>query len=92
MRIVPHFRNVTGYYHSPDASTSAFNSPFCLPFALNLCSNQPSGSLNFSRLDSSRLEIVGGDGTDFPSTTVFYAVNWNVLKIENGMGGLMYSN
>jgi hypothetical protein len=25
-------------------------------------------------------------------TGTFYAVNWNVLKIENGMGGLMYSN
>lgn len=92
MRIIPHFRNVPGYYHSPDAADGQDGTPFCLPFALNLCSNQPSGSLNFSRLDSSRLEIVGGGGTAFPPTTVFYAVNWNVLKIENGMGGLMYSN
>ena len=50
MRIIPHFRNVPGYYHSPDAGDGNDDSPFCLPFALNLCSNQPSGSLNFSRL------------------------------------------
>ncbi len=92
MRIDPHFKDVTGYYHSPDAADLGVTNPFCLPFALNLCSNQPSGSLNFSRLDSSRLEIVGGTATNIPSSTVFYAVNWNVLKIENGMGGLMYSN
>lgn len=92
MRIIPHFRNVPGYYHSPDAADGQDGTPFCLPFALNLCSNQPSGSLNFSRLDSSRLEIVTSAATGFKTDTIFYAVNWNVLKIENGMGGLMYSN
>ena len=97
MRMAPHFVSSPGYYHAPDASDG---SVFCVPFALNLCSNQPSGSLNFSRLDSSRLEvqspnavfddIAAAAGRKTP--TAFYAVNWNVLKIENGMGGLMYSN
>ena len=97
MTIDPHFSRVSGYYHAGTTFTgSEGGTAFCIPFALNLNSNQPSGSLNFSRLDSSRLEIT------FPSTdtfnavagqrTVFYAVNWNVLKIEDGMGGLMYSN
>lgn len=112
MSIDPHYRQMSGYYHSPDCFDG---SKFCIPFALNLCSNQPSGSLNFSRLDSSRLEImqfdstlaVAGTGTagtfpdsgslallssGLPDERSFYAVNWNVLKIENGMGGLMYSN
>ena len=97
MTINPHFNLVPGYYHSGESSTHLERAAaFCIPFALNLCSNQPSGSLNFSRLDSSRLEIT------FPSTgvfnaaagarAIFNAVNWNVLTIENGMGGLMYSN
>jgi hypothetical protein len=88
MNIDPHFRTMTGYYHSPDCFDADM---FCLPFALNLCSNQPSGSLNFSRLDSSRLEIMQSPANNI-FTGTFYAVNWNVLKIENGMGGLMYSN
>jgi len=99
MRISPHWRQVPGYYHSPDCGDNGISQPFCIPFALNLCSNQPSGSLNFSRLDSSRLEIVTSgmsfekDETDTGGDSKsYYAVNWNVLKIENGMGGLMYSN
>ena len=89
MRIDPHFNLVPGYYHAPDCSDG---SAFCVPFALNISSGQPSGSLNFSRLDSSRLEIVTQGSGNFAAGSTFYAVNWNVLKIENGMGGLMYSN
>ena len=89
MTLDPHFRTLNGYYHSPDCFDADM---FSIPFALNLCSNQPSGSLNFSRLDSSRLEIMQSDTPNAKFTGTFYAVNWNVLKIENGMGGLMYSN
>jgi hypothetical protein len=93
MQITPHFRQVTGYYHSPESADGGVAQPLTIPFALNLCSSQPSGSLNFSRLDSSRLEIAGAGTAAFVSTAKpYYAVNWNVLKIENGMGGLMYSN
>ena len=89
MRIDPHFTEVPAYYHAPACGEG---SVFCVPFALNITSGQPSGSLNFSRLDSSRLEIVTQGSGSFAAASVFYAVNWNVLKIENGMGGLMYSN
>ena len=92
MNIDPHFTTVPGFNHSPacyDGGATA--EPLCIPFALNLTSYQPSGSLNFSRLDSSRLEVMTA-GAAFTADMPFYAVNWNVLKIENGMGGLMYSN
>jgi hypothetical protein len=48
---------------------------------------QPTGTLNFSRLDSARIV---NDRND--SDEDIYAVNYNVLRIENGMGGLLYSN
>jgi len=48
---------------------------------------QPTGSLNFSRLDSARIV---SETASFKDT--IYAVNYNILRIENGMGGLMYSN
>ena len=89
MRIEPHFTDVPAYYHAPACGDG---SVFCVPFALNISSGQPSGSLNFSRLDSARLEVVTQGSGSFVADSVFYAVNWNVLKIENGMGGLMYSN
>jgi hypothetical protein len=59
-------------------------------FALKPEEHQPSGTCNFSRIDSSQLIIEGGlAGT---RTLYVYAVNYNVLRIMSGMGGLAYSN
>jgi len=56
-------------------------------FALKPEEHQPSGTCNFSRIDAAHL-------TFSASTTVqkIYAVNYNVLRIMSGMGGLAYSN
>ena len=59
-------------------------------FALKPEEHQPSGTCNFSRIDTAILELTG-----FGNTTVkgeIYAVNYNVLRIMSGMGGLAYSN
>ena len=70
-------------------------------FALKPEEHQPSGTCNFSRIDTAQLEftnIIGGGGTncvvsEFPDTeSNIYAVNYNVLRIMSGMGGLAYSN
>ena len=55
-------------------------------FALKPEEHQPSGTCNFSRIDSAHLV-----GTVSQSLYV-YAVNYNVLRIMSGMGGLAYSN
>jgi hypothetical protein len=60
---------------------------FLYPFCLDTSKVQPTGSLNFSRLDSARLVNDTANSSDD-----IYAVNYNILRIENGMGGLMYSN
>ena len=56
---------------------------------------QPSGSLNFSRIDNAELQVrVNEDyvkSTD-QGTIFVYAINYNILKIQSGMGGLAYSN
>jgi hypothetical protein len=57
-------------------------------FALKPEEHQPSGTCNFSRIDNAQLTS-GSGGT--ASVTV-YAVNYNVLRIMSGMGGLAYSN
>jgi len=87
----PNYTAVTSYYHttsSKDAAASGENDKFFLyPFCLDTSKVQPTGSLNFSRLDSARLVNDTANSDDD-----IYAVNYNVLRIENGMGGLMYSN
>jgi len=55
-------------------------------FALKPEEHQPSGTCNFSRIDNAQLV---GAGTD---ADVVFAVNYNVLRIMSGMGGLAYSN
>ena len=69
-------------------------------FALKPEDHQPSGTLNMSRIDTATLMVntksvvTGASGS--PSATFdginIYAVNYNVLRILSGMGGLAYSN
>ena len=63
-------------------------------FALKPEEHQPSGTCNFSRIDSTRLsfnKLYAGTSADAINLVV-YAVNYNVLRIMSGMGGLAYSN
>ena len=57
-------------------------------FALKPEEHQPSGTCNFSRIDTAKL--VTGDALEAYDN--IYAVNYNVLRIMSGMGGLAYSN
>ena len=72
-------------------------------FSLKPEDHQPSGTLNLSRIDSAMLNLniyntpsamsVTGKTYDSSKSTLFvYAVNYNVLRILSGMGGLAYSN
>ena len=57
-------------------------------FCLKPGEHQPSGSCNFSRIDNARLVISGGSSTGLH----VFALNYNVLRVMSGMGGLTYSN
>ena len=74
-------------YTSTLSATGENDKFFLYPFCIDTSKVQPTGSLNFSRLDSARLVNDTANSDDD-----IYAVNYNVLRIENGMGGLMYSN
>jgi hypothetical protein len=60
-------------------------------FALKPEEHQPSGTCNFSRIDNAILEAEGSQ-QDPGYPFYIYAVNYNVLRIMSGMGGLAYSN
>jgi hypothetical protein len=72
-----------------DTSTSGCHSDSIAvySFALKPEEHQPSGTCNFSRIDNAQLVSDG----DSDAATMF-AVNYNVLRIMSGMGGLAYSN
>jgi hypothetical protein len=55
-------------------------------FALKPEEHQPSGTCNFSRIDNARF-VLGAK-----LALNIYAINYNVLRIMSGMGGLAYSN
>ena len=57
-------------------------------FALKPEEHQPSGTCIFSRIDNAQLKVTHTKETGF----TIYAVNYNVLRIMSGMGGLAYSN
>jgi len=66
-------------------------------FALKPEEHQPSGTCNFSRIDNAVVtNSLIRTGPTISSTGdgggVCYAVNYNVLRIMSGMGGLAYSN
>ena len=52
---------------------------------------QPSGTCNFSIIDNSDLFVTYKDNI-LESKTRVYAINYNILNIKNGMGGIAYSN
>lgn len=67
-------------------------------FALKPEEHQPSGTCNFSRIDTAHL-LITLDGSlpishedDQTYDVRVYAINYNILRIMSGMGGLAYSN
>ena len=87
----PHFNLAPYYFHAPFNTDPLSGTPtgFLYAFCLETNKLQPSGTLNFSRLDSARLITSEPNGFDQADV---YAVNYNVLRIQNGMGGLLYAN
>jgi hypothetical protein len=91
---------VTFYGVLPDvAFPTAFNPINVYSFALQPEEHQPSGTCNFSRIDTTTLvfdSITTGGAARPSKATPFsfriYAVNYNIFRVMSGMGGLAYSN
>jgi hypothetical protein len=87
-----YFSKVQPYqHHSRTPSTGIC----CYSFALRPEEHQPSGTCNFSRIDKATLQLTVSLNTVTGSRTAqvrVYALNYNVLRVMSGMGGLAYSN
>jgi hypothetical protein len=83
-----YFNLVQPYQHHTNVPATGIN---CYSFALKPEDHQPSGTCNFSRIDNATLQLTHTGATGASKVRV-YAVNYNVLRIMSGMGGLAYSN
>ena len=85
-----YFRLVQNCQHMDASPTKTI---YTYSFALRASEHQPSGTCNMSRIDNATLNITFGTNQKANSRTLkLYAVNYNVLRIMSGMGGLAYSN
>ena len=87
-RLGSYFNLVQPYQHHTRVPSST--GVFVYSFALKPEEHQPSGTCNFSRIDNATLNMTWS-GTA-PATLKVFAVNYNVLRVMSGMGGLAYSN
>ena len=89
-RCVQPFQHHTGGHQQDDGSNSSdpLGGMYCYSFGLKPEEHQPSGTCNFSRIDNAVLAL----DTQSAGTLKVYAINYNVLRIMSGMGGLAYSN
>lgn len=106
------YQHHTGGFHVVRGGSADFEKQrqpgaYMYSFALRPEEHQPSGTCNFSRLDTASLVMsVNGQWWDPHVDDIFgiaigeddawnvrvYAVNYNILRIMSGMAGLAYSN
>ena len=87
-----YFSRVQPFQHHTRTPTQGIN---VYSFALKPEEHQPSGTCNFSRIDKATLQLTVSVNTVRQGRTAqvrVYAVNYNVLRVMSGMGGLAYSN
>ncbi|QIG59938.1 hypothetical protein [Dishui Lake phycodnavirus 4] len=93
------FENMSNVFHHtvvPQMHTTVlplglqYQPTYTWPFCLSLNKQQPTGSLNFSRIDNAKLVVSSPNGGG--NIVRVYAVNYNVLRIKRGMAGIAYSN
>ena len=84
--------DVVAEMHCTDLPDSAIDNvpTFSWPFCLTMSKMQPTGSLNFSRIDNAKLTLLNPTGGN--ALHRVYAVNYNILRIKNGMAGVAFGN
>jgi hypothetical protein len=87
VRDAQYFNLVQPYNHHTRCPATGI---YVYSFALNPEQHQPSGTVNMSRIDNATLLLDLASSAS--SELRVYAVNYNVLRIMAGMGGLAYSN
>jgi hypothetical protein len=83
-----YFNQVQSFNHH---TGSPYAGVYSYSFALKPEEHQPTGTCNFSRIDNAQVSVEANTLNNATSMHMF-ATNYNVLRIQSGMGGLAFSN
>ena len=83
-----YFNSVQPYYHH---TGTPYVGIYVYSFALQPEEHQPTGTCNFSRIDNAQVWVQLKSNSQ-ATTQKLFAINYNVLRIQSGMGGLAFSN
>jgi hypothetical protein len=83
-----YFNQVQSFQHH---TGSPYPGIYSYSFALKPEEHQPTGTCNFSRIDNAQVAVTMGVANN-ATTMHMFATNYNVLRIQSGMGGLAFSN
>ena len=84
-----YFNQVQPYQHH---SGSPYTGVYSYSFALKPEEHQPTGTCNFSRIDNAQVAVACNNIGATSKNLDMFAVNYNVLRVQSGMGGLAFSN
>ena len=84
-----YFNQVQPFNHH---SGTPYPGVYSYSFALKPEEHQPTGTCNFSRIDNAQVSVKTTAGNAGATNLNMFAVNYNVLRIQSGMGGLAFSN
>jgi len=98
-----YFHTIQNYYKSKygktdfrvDSEDLMYTRYFVYHFGLNVSDYNPSGTCNFSRLDNAKLILRGVEKGSFRANQTdmsVFAVNYNVLRIKDGLAGILFGN
>jgi hypothetical protein len=94
---LPRFCRESTYYRLKVPFECHTNIPknfiYCYAFALKPEDPQPSGSLNFSRIDNAHFSAtVNPNMSNTDYQLIIFARNYNILRFKEGLGGILFSN
>jgi len=83
-----YFNQVQPFYHH---TGNPYPGIYTYSFALQPEEHQPTGTCNFSRIDNAQVFVALKDKA-LSNIQKMFAINYNILRIQSGMGGLAFSN
>jgi hypothetical protein len=84
-----YFNQVQPFYHH---TGTPYPGIYVYSFALQPEEHQPTGTCNFSRIDNAQVSVAMKGSPNAATLQKLFAVNYNILRIQSGMGGLAFSN
>jgi hypothetical protein len=93
-RFVPQFGKYFNQYQPYQYhSGSPYPGIYMYSFALKPEELQPSGTCNFSRIDIAQIAVNLKTGVPYQNLQQqMFAVNYNILRIQSGLGGVAFAN